>query len=77
MAKYNVLLENEALENIMRWTKEDVKTLIKIFTLIDNISQAPFEGLGKPEPLRGNYKGYWSRRVSRSRIDWYIKLKTI
>lgn len=36
----------------------------KIFQLIEDIQRNPFQGLGKPEPLKGNLSGYWSRRIS-------------
>lgn len=39
------------------------KTLKKINALLNDINRHPFEGLGKPEPLKSNYKGFWSRRI--------------
>lgn len=39
------------------------KTLKRIIALIGDIKRTPFEGIGKPEPLRGNLGGYWSRRI--------------
>ena len=45
------------------WQKQDKKTLKKINRLIQNILGSPFEGIGKPEPLRENLSGYWSRRI--------------
>jgi toxin YoeB len=78
MPKYNVLLENEALQHIVNWSAEDVKTLVKIFTLIKNISQSPFDGLGKPEPLKGNLKGYWSRRITQEhRLVYKVETNAI
>lgn len=46
------------------WIKEDNKIAIKIMELISNTIKTPFSGIGKPEPLKGNLKGYWSRRIT-------------
>ena len=46
------------------WRKSDEGTIEKIHHLIKDISREPFKGLGKPEPLRGNLAGFWSRRIS-------------
>ncbi|MCL2441666.1 MAG: Txe/YoeB family addiction module toxin [Treponema sp.] len=46
------------------WAKEDTKILEKINTLITEITRTPFKGTGKPEPLKGNWSGYWSRRIT-------------
>lgn len=59
-----ITLEPSALAHISIWIKDDIKMLSKIFQLIDNTVKTPFEGLGKPEPLKGNYAGYWSRRIT-------------
>ena len=42
---------------------EDKKTLKRINALLKDINRSPFEGIGKPEPLKGNLSGYWSRRI--------------
>ena len=44
--------------------KTDHKTLLRINQLIQDIQRQPFAGIGKPEPLKHAYKGYWSRRIS-------------
>jgi len=46
------------------WQNEDKKTLKKINQLINDIERNGNEGLGKPEPLKGNFEGYWSRRIN-------------
>jgi toxin YoeB len=53
-----------ALDQLAYWIGEDPKTAAKILTLIADARRNPFTGLGKPEPLRGNYKGWWSRRIT-------------
>jgi len=45
------------------WIKNNVKTLRRINKLINNAKRTPFSGLGKPELLKDNYKGCWSRRI--------------
>jgi len=45
------------------WLKEDRKMLLRINTLIKEILRDPFDGIGKPEPLRSNLAGFWSRRI--------------
>jgi toxin YoeB len=46
------------------WLGEDKKILKKINELIKDITRNPFEGIGKPEPLKHNLKGLWSRRIT-------------
>lgn len=45
------------------WQGQDRKTLKRINVLIQDTLRSPFEGIGKPEPLRENLSGYWSRRI--------------
>ena len=52
-------------EDYKSWQIEDKKTLRKINELIKDIHRSPFEGLGKPEPLKYDLAGYWSRRIDR------------
>ena len=59
-----VTFEEAAFEDISFWANNDLKTLRKIIQLIENIRQTPFEGLGKPEALKYELKGYWSRRIT-------------
>ncbi|MEM8720794.1 MAG: Txe/YoeB family addiction module toxin [Cyanobacteria bacterium P01_G01_bin.39] len=44
--------------------QNDKKLLKKINTLIKDIQRSPFDGIGKPEPLKANLSGYWSRRIN-------------
>ncbi|MBO0348579.1 Txe/YoeB family addiction module toxin [Phormidium pseudopriestleyi FRX01] len=47
------------------WLQEKDKKLLKrVNLLIKDIIRSPFEGIGKPEPLKGNLSGYWSRRIN-------------
>ncbi|MBV8764097.1 MAG: Txe/YoeB family addiction module toxin, partial [Hyphomicrobiales bacterium] len=54
----------EAWEDYLQWQKEDERILDTINRLIKNIKQDPFRGLGKPEPLKHDLRGWWSRRVT-------------
>jgi toxin YoeB len=45
------------------WQNQDKKTLKRINQLIKDIERTPYEGIGKPEPLKGNLSGFWSRRI--------------
>jgi toxin YoeB len=45
------------------WQTQDRKTLKRINLLVETTARTPLEGIGKPEPLRGNLSGYWSRRI--------------
>jgi len=53
-----------AFTDYWRWAGDDNKIFGKINTLITEILRDPFHGTGKPEPLRGNLSGYWSRRIT-------------
>lgn len=58
-----VKFETAAMEDMMYWSRNDLKLMKRIFELIQNIQQTPFDGIGKPEPLKHNLKGFWSRRI--------------
>ncbi len=56
---------SEAWEEYLYWQKQDAKTLERINTIIKETRREPFAGIGKPEPLRSNLTGWWSRRITR------------
>lgn len=58
-----VFAEN-AWQDYLYWQRTDKKTLKRINTLVKEIQREPFEGIGKPEPLKHALSGYWSRRIS-------------
>jgi toxin YoeB len=58
-----VFAEN-AWEDYLYWQKTDQKTLKRINELIKEVQRSPFAGIGKPEPLKHSFSGYWSRRIS-------------
>ena len=53
----------EGWSDYVYWQGQDKKTLKRINKLIENILKMPFEGIGKPEPLKENLSGFWSRRI--------------
>ena len=55
--------DEEAWEDYLYWQTQDKKTLRRINQLIKDIDRNKYDGIGKPEPLRGNLSGYWSRRI--------------
>jgi toxin YoeB len=55
---------DESWEDYQYWLKTDKKILSRINDLIKDISRTPYKGLGKPEPLKYKYKGFWSRRIT-------------
>lgn len=58
-----IVFESGAFDDFTHWLAEDKNTYQKIIKLIKDIQRTPFTGLGKPEPLRHDLKGYWSRRI--------------
>ena len=58
-----IVFEASAFEDFNDWTKMDKKIYRKIVQLIKDIERSPFEGLGKPEPLKYELSGFWSRRI--------------
>lgn len=59
-----LLVAPQAVADLQRFKSGNSKLVFKVLELITDIQQTPFAGLGKPEPLKGNYQGYWSRRIN-------------
>lgn len=69
-----IVLEINAFHDFNEWANTDKKTYKKIIALIHDVRRNPFTGLGKPEPLKHELKGYWSRRINdRDRLVYTIK----
>ena len=63
----------EAFEEYLSWQKIDKKVFARINKLIKEIKRTPFEGIGKPEPLKDNLSDLWSRRIDKEhRIVYFI-----
>ncbi|MBW4652533.1 MAG: Txe/YoeB family addiction module toxin [Kaiparowitsia implicata GSE-PSE-MK54-09C] len=59
-----IIFESSAFEDFNEWAIQDKKIQRKIVSLIKDIDRSPFLGLGKPEALKHEYSGYWSRRIN-------------
>ncbi|MBQ7713323.1 MAG: Txe/YoeB family addiction module toxin [Oscillospiraceae bacterium] len=57
------LWADEAWEDYLRWQALDRKTLNRINELLKDIERQPFQGIGKPEPLKWELSSFWSRRI--------------
>jgi len=70
----NILFHKQAFEDFQFWIKTDKKKTDKILKLIQEISREPLNGIGKPEPLKHELKGFWSRRIDEEhRLVYQIK----
>ena len=68
----------DAWNDYVYWQTQDRKTLKRVNLLIKDISRSPFEGLGKPEPLKGTLTGFWSRRIDEeNRLVYIVEEKVI
>jgi len=73
-----ITFSSHAWEDYTTWLKEDRKKLLKINQLIKEIQRTPFEGIGKPEALKYDLAGYWSRRIDREhRLVYKIDNETL
>lgn len=59
----SVQFDPAAWQDFQHWLGTDRKTARRIVRLINEIQREPFTGIGKPEPLKGELSGYWSRRI--------------
>ena len=60
------------------WRKENPSIANKIVELIRDITRDSFKGIGKPEPLKGDYKGFWSRRITQEhRLVYKVEVDSI
>lgn len=61
-----VIFSDGAWEDFQHWRAADAKVFERLNALIRETMRTPFSGTGKPEPLKGNLTGWWSRRVTRA-----------
>ena len=59
-----ISFSDDGWEDYQHWTNNDPKTLTRLNKLVEECRRTPFKGTGKPEPLRDNLKGWWSRRIT-------------
>ena len=76
---YSIELSKTAQKDLEFWkSSKDIKIQNRIKKLLSQISETPFEGIGKPEPLKHELAGYWSRRINREhRLVYTIKGKKV
>jgi len=74
-----VIFSPKAIEELQYWKKSGNKIVMdKIKRLLEEIQQKPFEGTGKPEALKHNWTGYWSRRItSEHRLVYKVENETL
>ncbi|HEY9210846.1 MAG TPA: Txe/YoeB family addiction module toxin [Methylotenera sp.] len=58
-----IKFSDQAWDDYLYWQSNDRATIKRINTLLKEIQRSPFEGIGKPEPLKHNLSGFWSRRI--------------
>jgi toxin YoeB len=69
---------DESWDDYLYWQKTDKRMLARINNLLRDIKRQPFAGMGKPEPLKHKYRGYWSRRIDgEHRLIYKIKVDEI
>ena len=59
-----IVFTEHAWDDLTYWIENDLDQVKKIKELINSIKSSPFKGLGKPEPLKHQLRGYWSRRIN-------------
>jgi toxin YoeB len=59
-----LVIQPQFLEDLQYWVSEDPKVAERLLRLADECRRAPFQGIGKPEPLKGEFAGCWSRRLT-------------
>ncbi|HET6567275.1 MAG TPA: Txe/YoeB family addiction module toxin [Rhodothermales bacterium] len=67
-----VEFSTDALEDFAWWIEHDRKVALRIVRLLTDVQRTPFEGAGKPEPLKRELKGAWSRRITQGTV-WCIR----
>jgi toxin YoeB len=60
----DLVWQTNAWEDYLYWQSQDKKILLRINELIKDTSRSPYKGIGKPEPLKGDLSGCWSRRIT-------------
>lgn len=74
MPAKNLEFDPAAFEDLSWWIKKDRKKALRIIDLIKDVQRSPFEGIGKPEPLKHELSGCWSRRIDKEhRLVYQIK----
>jgi toxin YoeB len=69
-----LVFDRDFLDDLAHWVSTERKTAVRILELVEAIRRNPFEGIGKPEPLRHLGSGVWSRRITQEhRLVYRVK----
>jgi len=71
-----IVFSKHAWEEYQYWQSEDIRILNKINNIIKDIQRNPYKGIGKPEPLKFDLKGLWSRRIDKEHRLVYKKTES-
>lgn len=66
------VFQPEFLEDLEYWVDKDRKIALRILKIVKEVIREPFEGIGKPEPLKYEYSGCWSRRINQEHRLVYL-----
>lgn len=78
MTSRSLYWTDEVWNDYLYWQGQDKKTLKRINRLINEAKKSPFEGIGKPEPLKENLAGFWSRRIDdTNRLVYAVEENTL
>ena len=70
----SISFTDEGWEDYCFWQETDPKMVFRINALLKDTKRHPFSGIGKPEPLKGQFKGFWSRRINQEhRLVYMVK----
>lgn len=73
-----ISFQDDGWDDYLYWQQQDKKILKRINALLKDIARQPFEGIGKPEPLKYTLNGYWSRRINdEHRLVYTVKNEQI
>jgi len=70
--EYTAVFQSEFLEDLRHWVEIDRKLALRVFDLIETVLRDPFNGIGKPEPLKYITPGAWSRRITQEHRLVYL-----
>ena len=74
----DIVFEQTAFDDLTFWVKTDIRIAKKILQLIENITKTPYTGIGKPEALKHQLQGYWSRRIDdEHRLIYRVEVTSI
>jgi len=74
----DIVFADRGWEDFSHWVEHEPKMVARIVRLIKDIERSPYQGLGKPEPLRHDLSGFWSRRINdEHRLVYAVNKKQI